>query len=163
MLPDEQLQCKNSTGHPDTPMSHRKPHIALIIYHWANSPKTSTNIFTSQDYVYIYMLPRSVLTSPPWYGPRHTVPPLGYARLLAFHLPLFPHLVKFVANTMQINTACKDYDSINQHSHQSTRTTGPQGGRGANHDHAQGGEGRSDAGAYTVYVQSFKIDYYIVV
>ena len=37
---------------------------------------------------------------------------------------------------MQFNTSCKDYDSINQHSHQSTRTTGPQGG-GANHDHAQ--------------------------
>ena len=49
---------------------------------------------------------------------------------------------------MQINIACKDYDSISQHSHQSTRTTGPQGGRGANHDHAQGGgRGRSDAGA----------------
>ena len=41
---------------------------------------------------------------------------------------------------MQFNTACKDYDSINQHSHQSTRTTGPQWGRGANHDYAQGGE-----------------------
>ena len=42
---------------------------------------------------------------------------------------------------MQFNTTCNDYDSISQQSHQSTRTTGPQGGRGANHDHAQGGEG----------------------
>ena len=79
---------------------------------------------------------------PPWYGPpdpgpRHNVPPLGHARLLTFHICLFfPHLVKFLANTVQFNTICKDYDSINQHSHQSTRTTGPQGGRGANHDHA---------------------------
>ena len=68
-------------------------------------------------------------------GPRHSVPPLGYSRLLAFHICLlFPHLAKFLANTMQFNT-CKDYASINQHSHQSTRTTGPRGGRGANHDH----------------------------
>ena len=103
---------------------------------------------------YIYMLSCSVLTSPAWYGPpdpgpRHNVPPLGYSRPLAFHICLlFPHLVKFLANTMQFNTTCNDYDSISQHSHQSTRTTGPQGGRGANHDHAQGGgEGRSDAGA----------------
>ena len=59
---------------------------------------------------------------------------------LAFHICLlFPYLVKFLANTMQFNTTCEDYDSINQHSHQSTRTTGPQPGRGANHDHAQGG------------------------
>ena len=47
---------------------------------------------------------------PTWYrppdpGPGHTVPPLGYASLLAFHiLPLFQHLVKFLANTMQFNT-----------------------------------------------------------
>ena len=40
----------------------------------------------------------------------------------------FIHLVKFLANTMLFNTTCKDYDSMNQHSHQSTRTTGPQGG-----------------------------------
>ena len=76
-------------------------------------------------------------------GPWHNVAPLGYARLLAFHICLlFPHFVKFLANTMQFNTTCKDYDSINQHSHQSTRTTGPQGGQGANHDYAQGGEER---------------------
>ena len=31
---------------------------------------------------------------------------------------------------MQFNTTCKDYDSINRHSHQSTPTTGPQGWRG---------------------------------
>ena len=74
--------------------------------------------------------------------PRHNVPPLGYARLLTVHICLlFPHLVKFLANRMQFNTSCKDYDSINQHSHQSTRTTGAQRGRGANHDHAQGGGG----------------------
>ena len=29
---------------------------------------------------------------------------------------------------MQLNTTCKDSDSINQHSHQSTSTTGPQRG-----------------------------------
>ena len=64
-------------------------------------------------------------------GPWHTVPPLGYARLLVFHICLlFPHLVKFLANTMQINTTCKDYDSISQRSQQSTRTTGPQGEAG---------------------------------
>ena len=91
----------------------------------------------------IYKLSCSVLTSPPhgpprpW--PRHKVPPLGYSRLLAFHICLlFPHLVKFLANTVQFNTTCKDYDSINQHSHQSTRTTVHGGGRGANHDHARG-------------------------
>ena len=44
------------------------------------------------------------------------------------YLPLFPHLVKFLANTIQFNTTCNDYDSINQHD-QSTRTTGPQGGQ----------------------------------
>ena len=93
------------------------------------------------------MLSCSVLTSPPWYGPprpwaaaqRPTIR-LCKAAYLPY-LPLFPHLVKFLANTVQINTTCKDYDSINQHSHQSTPTTGPQGGRGANHDHAQGGGG----------------------
>ena len=51
---------------------------------------------------------------PPDPGPRHNVPPLRYSRLLAFHICLlFPHLVKFLAHTMQINTTCKDYDSIN--------------------------------------------------
>ena len=84
---------------------------------------------------------------PPWYGPPRPWPRahrpttrLCKAACLPYW-PLFPHLVKFPANTMQINTSCKDYDPINQHSHQSTRTTGPQGGRGANHDHAQGGGG----------------------
>ena len=81
-----------------------------------------------------------MLTSPPWpRAHRPTIRPCKAACLS--YLPLFPHLVKFLANTMQINTTCKDYDSINQHSHQSTGTTGPQGERGANHDHAQGGEG----------------------
>ena len=92
------------------------------------------------------MLPCSVLTfPPPWYGPPRPWPQahrptirLCKAACLPY-LPLFPHLVKFLANTVQFNTTCNDYDSINQHSHQSTRTTGPQGGRGANHDHAQGG------------------------
>ena len=90
--------------------------------------------------VYIYALA-------PWYGPpdpgpRHNVPPLGYSRLLAFHICLlFPHLIEFLANTMQFNTTCKGYDSMSQHSHQSTSTTGLQGGRGANHDHAQGAGG----------------------
>ena len=79
---------------------------------------------------------------PPDPGPRAHRPTIrlfkaGYLP----YLPLFPHLVKFIANTMQFNTTCNDYDSISQHSHQSTRTTGPQGGRGAYHDHAQGGGG----------------------
>ena len=60
----------------------------------------------------------------------HNVPPVGCARLRAFHICLcsriFPHFVKLLANTMQINTTCKDYDSINQHSHQSTPTTASQ-------------------------------------
>ena len=93
------------------------------------------------------MLTCSALTSPPWYGPPRpwapALSPLGYARLLTFHIRrLFPHLVKFLANTMQFNTTCNDYDCINQHSHQSTRTTRPQGGRGANHHHAQIGRER---------------------
>ena len=67
---------------------------------------------------------------PPDPGPQHNVPPLGYSRLLAFHICLlFPHLVEFLANTMQINTTCKGCDSMNQH------------WRSANHDHAQGGGG----------------------
>ena len=95
----------------------------------------------------VYALVFRVNLPPPWYGPpdpgpRHNVPPLGYSRLLAFHICLlFPHLVKLLANTVQFNTTCNDYDSISQHSHQSTRTTGPQGGRGASHDHAPGGGG----------------------
>ena len=83
------------------------------------------------------MLSCSVSTSPPpWYGPPRPWAPaqrptlrLCQATSLPY-LPLFPHLVKFLANTVQINTACKVYDSINHHLHQSTRTTGPQGGRG---------------------------------
>ena len=95
----------------------------------------------------LHMLSCFVLTPPPRPhgmvpldpGPWHNIPPLGYSRL-------FPHLVEFLANTMQFNTTCKDYDSINQHSHQSTRTTGPQGGRGQTMTMPKGG--RSDAGAY---------------
>ena len=102
------------------------------------------------------MLPCSVLTSPPpWYGPPRPWPRAHRPTIRLFkaaylpYLPLFPHLVKFIANTVQFNTTCNDYDSISQHSHQSTRTTGPQGGRGAYHYHAQErGRGRSDAGAY---------------
>ena len=66
---------------------------------------------------------------------------------------------------MQFNTTCKDYDSINQHSHQSTPTTGPQGGPRANHYHAQGVKGRSDAGAYidvildTIYIHTYIYTY----
>ena len=93
--------------------------------------------------IYIYALVFRVNLPSTWYGPpdpgpRHNVSELGCSRLLAFHICLlFPHLAKFLANTMQFNTTCKDYDSISQHSHQSRRTTGPQGGRG-----------RSNAGAY---------------
>ena len=94
---------------------------------------------------YVYMLPCSVLTSPPpWYGPPRPWAPAQRPTIRLFkaaclpYLLLLPRLVKFLAKTMQFNTTCKDYVSINQHSHQSTRTTSPQGGRGANHDHAQG-------------------------
>ena len=59
---------------------------------------------------------------------------------------------------MQFN---KDYDYINQHSHQSTRTTSPQGGRGANHDHAQGG-GRGGAVLEHTYIYNYII-YYIII
>ena len=87
----------------------------------------------------VYMLSCSVLTSPPptpmvW-SPRPWAPAqrptirLCKAACLPY-LPLFPHLVKFLENTMQFNTTCEGYDSINQHSHQSTPTTGPQGGGG---------------------------------
>ena len=92
---------------------------------------------------------------PPDPGPRQNVPPLGYSRLLAFHICLyFPHLVKFLANTVQFNTICKDYDSINQHAHQSTPTTGLEGGPGANHDHAQGGEGEERRWSIYIYIFS---------
>ena len=37
-------------------------------------------------------------------------------------LPSFPHTVKFLANTIGFYIICKDYDSINQHSHPSTTT-----------------------------------------
>ena len=93
------------------------------------------------------MLPCSVLTSPPWYGPprpwpRAHRPTIRLCKAACLpYLPLFPHLVKFLANTMQINTSCKDCDSINQHSHQSTRTTGPQGGGGQTVTMPRGGGG----------------------
>ena len=82
-------------------------------------------------YIYIYALVFCVNLPPhpPWYGPLNPGP-----------------------RHNDFNTSCKDDDSINQHSHQSTSTTGPQGGWGANHDHAQGGRGRSDAGAYKSYI-----------
>ena len=42
-------------------------------------------------------------------GPGHTVPPLGLFKAAYLpYLPLFPHVVRFLANTMQNNTACKD-------------------------------------------------------
>ena len=82
------------------------------------------------------MLSCSVLTSPPPTAPaqRPTISLFKAAYLP--YVPLFPHLVKFLANTMHSTPLEKDYDSIYQHSHQSTRTTGPQGWRRANHDHA---------------------------
>ena len=87
--------------------------------------------------MYNYMLLCSVLTSPPHGmvppdpGPRHNVPTIRLFKAACLtYLLLFPRLVKFLANTMQFNTTCKDYVSINQHSHQSTRTTSPQGGGG---------------------------------
>ena len=117
----------------------------------------STSIFTCISNNYLDMLSCSVLTSPPMvWSPRlwarHNLPTIRLCKAIC--LPYFPflrHLVKFLGNTVQINTSCKDYDSIDHHSHQCTRTTGPQG-RGANHDHAQGGRERSDAGAYNIYL-----------
>ena len=71
----------------------------------------------------------------PWYGPPRPWAPAQRPTIrlckLIFHICLFcPHLVKFLANTMHFNTTCKDYDSDNQHSHQSTPTTGLQGWAG---------------------------------
>ena len=78
----------------------------------------ASGIFIHAIHKCIYMFSCSVLTSPPWYGPprpwatahRPTIR-LCKAACLPY-LPLFPHLVKFLANTMQFNTTCKDYDSI---------------------------------------------------
>ena len=62
---------------------------------------------------------------PQWYGPPR---PWATAQRLTIwlfkaaylpYLPLFPHVVKFLANTMQFSTTYKDYDSINKHSRQS--------------------------------------------
>ena len=116
--------------------------------------------------LHIYALVFRVNLPPTCYGPPRPWAPaqrptirLCKAACLPY-LPLFPRLVKFLANTMQINTTCKDYDSINQHSHQSTRTTSPQGGRGANHDHAhKKGRGRSDTGAYIYIIKKQYITY----
>ena len=55
-------------------------------------------------------------------------------------LPSFPHSVEFLANTIRFYIICKDYDSINQHSHPSTTTPPtPTGGGAGNHDHPRGG------------------------
>ena len=100
-------------------------------------------INNSNNDTYIYMLLCSVFTPPPpWYGPMKPCHPHSYCfcpviRLLAFYICLlFPHLVEILANNIGFDTTHKDYDSMNQHSHPSTLTTGPQGG--ANHDHARG-------------------------
>ena len=58
---------------------------------------------------------------PPWYCPHRPWAPaqrptIGKMKAACLpYLPLFPYLFKFFANTMQFNTACKGYDSINQH------------------------------------------------
>ena len=86
---------------------------------------------------------------PPRYGPGRSIgpgtwhafaaPSLGY---LPPFLPLFSHLIDFLANTTGFYTICKHYDSINQHSHPSTSTPpAPTGGEAGNHDHPWGGEG----------------------
>ena len=50
--------------------------------------------------------------------------------------------VEFLANTRRFYIICKDYDSINQHSHPSTTTPPtPTGGGAGNHDHPRGGWG----------------------
>ena len=101
--------------------------------------------------IYIYMLSCSVLTSFRWYGPPRPWAPaqrptsrLCKAACLPY-LPLFPHLVKFLANTMQFNTTCKDlrlhqpaFTPIHTH-HRST------GGQAMT---MRRGGGRSDTGAY---------------
>ena len=114
--------------------------------------------------ILLYMLSCSVLTLPPHGmvppdpGPRHNVPPLGYSRLLTFHICLlFPHLYSQIP--------CK-YHAIQHHLqrlrlHQPAftpirthhRSTGGAECKGANHDHAKGGgRGRSDTGAYIIIV-----------
>ena len=100
------------------------------------------------QYIYIWSRPPAGYP-PPWYGPGRsiepgtwhafTAPSLGY---LPPFLPLFPHLIEFLANTIGFYTICKDYDSINQHSHPSTTTPPtPTGGEAGNHDHPGGGGG----------------------
>ena len=125
---------------------------------------TQTHIHT---YIYasVFRVNLPPLPPPPWYGPPRPWPRAQRPTIRLFkaaylpYFPLFPHLVKFLANTMQINTTCNDYDSISQHSHQSTRTAGPQGGRGANHDHAQGGGGEERRWSIYTYKQTYTPTY----
>ena len=103
---------------------------------------------------------RPATPPPPWYGPGRsigpgtwhafTAPSLGY---LPPFLPLFPHLIEFLANTIGFYTICKDYDSINQHSHPSTTTPPtPTGGEAGNHDHPQKGGGAAQGCAICLYI-----------
>ena len=69
------------------------------------------------------------------------------------YLPLFPHTVEFLANTIGLYTMCKDYDSINQHSTTPPTTTGAEAG---NHDHCWGvgGGGAQGCTIYTLQERS---------
>ena len=62
----------------------------------------ATFLSSENIYIYIvYMLSCSVLASlpPNAYGPRHNIPPLGYSRLLAFHIYLYS---RTCSNSLQI-------------------------------------------------------------
>ena len=101
---------------------------------------------------------------PPWYGPGRSIGPGTWhaftARSLGYlppFLPLFPHLIEFLANTIGFYTICKDYDSINQHSHPSTTTPPtPTGGEAGNHDHPRGGGGAAQGCAIYTYITSIE-------
>ena len=67
------------------------------------------------------------------------------------YLPSFPNSIKFFTNTIGFYIICKDYDSINQHSHPSTT---PKGGGAGNHDHPRAG-GWGCPGLCHIYIRSF--------
>ena len=140
----------------------------MMIYHIYDVSKTIDDTLYIDHIVYLHYiyihfkecaLVFGVNLAPPWYGPprpwaRHNVPPVSYCQAACLpYSPLFPHLVKFLANTVQFNTTCKDYDSINQHSHQSTPTTGLQGGGGQTM--TMPGRGGGGATLEHIYVRCF--------
>ena len=71
-------------------------------------------------------------------------------------LPSLPHSVEFLANTIRFYIICKDYDSINQHSHPSTTTPPtPTGGGAGYHDHPRGGGGAAQGCAIYILINIY--------